>query len=79
MKLNIVSNRTMEYAPVDDLFSPPLHRINQVIRYRATYPTEPVPPIPAILLKYASPPEDLVAKVKSDLEDLIDKASVKKG
>ncbi|KAI1167525.1 Ku70/Ku80 N-terminal alpha/beta domain-containing protein [Nemania serpens] len=71
-------NRTLEYAPVDDLFSPPLHHINQVIRYRATYPTEEIPPIPAILLKYASPPEDLVAKVKSDLEDLIDKASVKK-
>ncbi|KAI1126669.1 Ku70/Ku80 N-terminal alpha/beta domain-containing protein [Nemania abortiva] len=71
-------NRTMEYAPVEDLFSPPLHRINQVIRHRATYPNEPIPPTPAILLKYASPPQDLVAKVKSDLEDLIDKASVKR-
>ncbi|KAI0456115.1 Ku70/Ku80 N-terminal alpha/beta domain-containing protein [Xylaria acuta] len=71
-------NRTMEYAPVEDLFSPALHRINQVIRHRATYPNQPVPPTPAILLKYANPPEDLVAKAKSDLEDLIDKASVKK-
>lgn len=71
-------NRTMEYAPVEDLFSPPLHRINQVIRHRATYPNQPVPPTPAILLKYAIPPGDLVTKAKSDLEDLIDKASVKK-
>ncbi|KAI1154227.1 Ku70/Ku80 N-terminal alpha/beta domain-containing protein [Nemania diffusa] len=71
-------NHTMEYAPVDDLFSPPLHRINQVVRYRATYPNQPIPPTPAILLKYAIPPEDLVAKVRSDLEDLIDKASVKR-
>ncbi|KAK5636689.1 hypothetical protein RRF57_012401 [Xylaria bambusicola] len=71
--------RTMEYAAVEDLFSPPLHRINQVIRHRATYPTQPIPPTPAILLKYANPPEDLVAKARSDLEDLIDKASVKKG
>ncbi|KAI1170732.1 Ku70/Ku80 N-terminal alpha/beta domain-containing protein [Nemania sp. FL0916] len=71
-------NRTMEYATVEDLFSPPLHRINQVIRHRATYPSEPIPPTPAILLKYASPPEDLVSKAKSDLEDLIEKASVKK-
>ncbi|KAI0528068.1 Ku70/Ku80 N-terminal alpha/beta domain-containing protein [Xylaria bambusicola] len=70
--------RTIEYAAVEDLFSPPLHRINQVIRHRATYPTQPVPPTPAILLKYANPPEDLVAKARSDLEDLIDKASVKK-
>ncbi|KAI0429696.1 Ku70/Ku80 N-terminal alpha/beta domain-containing protein [Xylaria sp. FL1042] len=71
-------NRTMEYAAIEDLFSPLLHRINQVIRHRATYPDQPVPPTPAILLKYANPPEDLVAKAKSDLEDLIDKASVKK-
>ncbi|KAI1755429.1 Ku70/Ku80 N-terminal alpha/beta domain-containing protein [Xylaria castorea] len=71
-------NRTMEYAPVEDLFSPALHRINQVVRHRATYPNEPVPPVSAILLKYANPPEDLAVKAKSDLEDLIDKASVKK-
>ncbi|GAP87748.1 putative ATP-dependent DNA helicase 2 subunit 2 [Rosellinia necatrix] len=71
-------NRTMEYASVEDLFSPPLHRINQVIRHRATYPNEPIPSTPAILLKYACPPADLIAKVKSDLEDLIDKASIKK-
>ncbi len=69
----------MEYAAVEDLFSPPLHRINQVVRHRATYPNQPVPPTHSILLKYANPPEDLVAKAKSDLEDLIDKASVKKG
>ncbi|KAI1313654.1 Ku70/Ku80 N-terminal alpha/beta domain-containing protein [Xylaria venustula] len=71
-------NRTLEYAAVEDLFSPPLHRINQVIRHRAIYPNQPIPPTPAILLKYANPPEDLIAKAKSDLEDLIDKASVKK-
>ncbi|KAI0552960.1 Ku70/Ku80 N-terminal alpha/beta domain-containing protein [Xylaria curta] len=70
--------RTMEYAPIEDLFSPALHRINQAVRHRATYPNEPVPPISAILLKYAKPPEDLVARAKEDLEDLIDKASVKK-
>jgi ATP-dependent DNA helicase 2 subunit 2 len=69
----------MEYAAVEDLFSPPLHRINQVVRHRAIYPNQPVPPIPAILVKYANPPEDLVAKAKSDLEDLVDKAMVKKG
>lgn len=78
-KLTVHSNRTMEYAAVEDLYSPPLHRINQVVRHRATYPGEPVPPVPAILLKYALPPDELLAKARSDLEDLIDKASVKKG
>ncbi|KAI0391507.1 Ku70/Ku80 N-terminal alpha/beta domain-containing protein [Xylariaceae sp. FL0594] len=71
-------HRTLEYAPVEDLYSPPLHRINQVVRHRATYPNQPVPPIPPILLKYANPPKDLLEKAKSDLEDLIDKAIVKK-
>ncbi|KAI8634732.1 Ku70/Ku80 N-terminal alpha/beta domain-containing protein [Xylariaceae sp. FL1651] len=70
--------RALEYAAVEDVFSPPLHRINQVVRHRATYPDQPVPPTPAILLKYARPPEDLIAKAKSELEDLIEKANVKK-
>ncbi|KAI1822319.1 Ku70/Ku80 N-terminal alpha/beta domain-containing protein [Xylaria intraflava] len=71
-------NRTLEYAAVEDLFSPLLHRINQVIQHRATYPNQQIPPTPAILLKYANPPEDLLSKAKSDLEDLVDKANVKK-
>ncbi|KAI1634123.1 putative Ku family DNA helicase [Biscogniauxia mediterranea] len=71
-------DRTMEYAPVEDVFTPPLHRINQVVRHRAIYPDRPIPPTPSILLKYANPPEDLVLKAQSELEDLIDKADVKK-
>ncbi|KAI2642645.1 Ku70/Ku80 N-terminal alpha/beta domain-containing protein [Xylaria nigripes] len=70
--------RTMEYAAVEDVFNPLLHRVNQVIQHRATYPNQLMPPTRAILLKYASPPDDLLAKAKSDLEDLIDKANVKK-
>ncbi|KAI1500683.1 putative Ku family DNA helicase [Biscogniauxia marginata] len=71
-------DRTMEYAAVEDVFTPPLHRINQVVRQRAIYPDQPLPPTPAILLKYANPPEDLAKKALSELEDLIDKANVKK-
>ncbi|KAI1437697.1 Ku70/Ku80 N-terminal alpha/beta domain-containing protein [Xylaria sp. CBS 124048] len=71
-------NRTIEYAAVENLFSPPIHRVNQAIQHRAIYPDQPIPPTPPILLKYAMPPEDLLAKVKSDLADLIDKANVKK-
>ncbi|KAI1074338.1 ATP-dependent DNA helicase II subunit 2 [Whalleya microplaca] len=71
-------DRTMEYAAVEDVYCPPLHRINQVVRHRAIYPDDPMPPVPAILLKYSQPPEDLLAKAKRRLEDLIDVADVKK-
>ncbi|KAI0386091.1 ATP-dependent DNA helicase II subunit 2 [Hypomontagnella monticulosa] len=70
-------NRT-EYAAVEDVFCPPLHRINQVVRHRAIYPDQPLPPVAPILLKYSNPPEDLLAKAKSRLEDLISEADVKK-
>ncbi|KAI0901441.1 ATP-dependent DNA helicase II subunit 2 [Annulohypoxylon nitens] len=71
-------NRNLEYAAVEDVFCPPLHRINQVVRHRAIYPDQPLPPVAPILLKYSNPPEDLVTKAKSRLEDLIDEANVKK-
>ncbi|KAI1772362.1 ATP-dependent DNA helicase II subunit 2 [Hypoxylon cercidicola] len=71
-------NRSLEYAAVEDVFCPPLHRINQVVRHRAIYPDQPLPPVAPILLKYSNPPEDLVAKTKSKLADLIAEANVKK-
>ncbi|KAI1384575.1 ATP-dependent DNA helicase II subunit 2 [Hypoxylon trugodes] len=71
-------NRTQEYAAVEDSFCPPLHRINQVVRHRAIYPDQPLPPVPPILFKYSNPPEDLIVKAKSKLEDLIAEANVKK-
>ncbi|KAL7627053.1 ATP-dependent DNA helicase yku80 [Parahypoxylon ruwenzoriense] len=71
-------NRTLEYATVEDLFCPPLHRINQVVRHRAIYPGQPLPPVAPILLKYSHPPEDLITRGKTKLEDLIDAANVKK-
>ncbi|KAI0098969.1 SPOC domain-like protein [Hypoxylon sp. NC0597] len=71
-------NRTQEYAAVEDVFCPPLHRINQVVRHRAIYPDQPLPPVAPILLKYSNPPEDLVIKAKTKLEDLIEEARVKK-
>jgi len=70
--------RTQEYAPVEDVFCPPLHRINQVVRHRAIHTDQPVPPVPEILLKYSQPPADIVEKARSRLEDLIETACVKK-
>lgn len=71
--------RTQEYAAVDDLYSPALHRINQAIRHRAIHADKPVPPIPPVLLKYAVPDQDLIEKAKSRLDDLIAVAEIKKG
>ncbi|KAH8673632.1 SPOC like C-terminal domain-containing protein [Xylariales sp. PMI_506] len=71
-------SQTQEYAPVDDVFCPPLHRINQVVRHRAIHPDGDVPPIPTILLKYAQPDQDLIGAAKSRLEDLTETAEVKK-
>ncbi|XDG01545.1 hypothetical protein ABKA04_001160 [Annulohypoxylon sp. FPYF3050] len=71
-------NRNLEYAAVEDVFCPPLHRINQVVRHRAIYPDQPLPPVAPILLKYSNPPGDLITKAKSRLEYLIDEANVKK-
>ncbi|ETS79814.1 ATP-dependent DNA helicase II subunit 2 [Pestalotiopsis fici W106-1] len=70
--------RTLEYAAVDDTFSPPLHRVNQVVRHRAIHADKPVPPMPPILVKYRIPDHDLVEKAKSKLDDLIATAEVKK-
>ncbi|ORY70158.1 putative Ku family DNA helicase [Pseudomassariella vexata] len=69
--------RTQEYAPVEDVYCPPVHRINQVVRHRVIYADQPVPPIPPILLKYAQPNRNLVEKARSALEDLIEVAEVK--
>ncbi|EMR68368.1 hypothetical protein MGN70_010981 [Eutypa lata] len=70
--------RTLEYAAVEDFYSPTLHRVNQVVRHRAIYGKDAgIPPIMPILLKYSHPPEDLVKKCRPVLEDLIETAAVK--
>ena len=68
-----------EYMPIEETYSPILHRINQGIRRRATHPTEPVAPPADILIKYSHPPPKLVSKAASELNTLIEVASVKKG
>ena len=68
----------MEYAPMDETYSPMLHRINQVIKHRAIYPTSEPPDAMAILTKYSHPPEDLVKQSHRTLEKVIKAADVKK-
>ncbi|PSN67954.1 ATP-dependent DNA helicase-like protein II [Corynespora cassiicola Philippines] len=68
-----------EYAKFQDTYSPLLHRINHVIRWRATHtdPSLPIPPPPAILTKYSAPPEELIASAQSQLDQLKKAADVK--
>jgi ATP-dependent DNA helicase 2 subunit 2 len=72
-------DRTMEYAAVEDVYCPTLHRVNQVVRHRAIHPDSSIPSVPPILIKYAQPNEELVKKAQSRLEDLMETAEVKKG
>lgn len=67
----------MEYAPLDDLYSPIIHRVNQAIRARAVDEDGPVEEIPPRLLKYSQPPEDLIKKAKPRIDALIKAADVK--
>lgn len=68
-----------EYMALEDAFSPLLHRIEQAKRWRAVRPTEPIPPVPEVLLKYSQQPEELQLNAKSALQKLIKAADVKKG
>ena len=67
-----------EYATVDETFSPILHRINQVVRWRAVHPDEPLPPVHEILTKYDHSPENLLEASTDTLKKLIEASDVKK-
>lgn len=68
-----------EYMPMDETFSPVLHRVNQVIRWRAIHPNAEIPPPPPILTKYSNPPEEILQKAKLPLSKVVAAANVKKG
>ncbi|KAJ9637209.1 ATP-dependent DNA helicase yku80 [Coniosporium tulheliwenetii] len=67
-----------EYMPMEDTFSPVLHRINQAIRWRAVHPTEPIPPPYEILTRYSAPPEELLQQAQPYLNAVLKAADVKK-
>ncbi|KAH8708513.1 SPOC like C-terminal domain-containing protein [Phaeosphaeriaceae sp. PMI808] len=69
-----------EYAKFEDTFSPLVHRINQIVRWRATHPDPslPIPPPPAILTKYAHPPAALLEKSQKQLTALQEASRVSK-
>ncbi|KAF3038342.1 ATP-dependent DNA helicase II subunit 2 [Didymella heteroderae] len=69
-----------EYAKAEDTYAPLVHRINHIIRWRATHsdPTLTIPDPPEILKKYSMPPAELIERTNSTLEALKAAADVKK-
>lgn len=65
--------------PIEDTYSPILHRINQAIKRRAVRPDEPVQPPAEILIRYSQPPEELVKISEAQLVKLVAAANIKKG
>ena len=70
----------MEYLCPEDTYSPLLHRINQVIGYRATHPDDrTIPPPIKILTTFSHPPPDLIKGSAKVREKLIEAFNVKNG
>jgi ATP-dependent DNA helicase 2 subunit 2 len=69
-----------EYAKLEDTYSPLVHRINQIIRWRATHSdlSLPIPPPPAVLTKYSNPPQELMESSTKQFEALKKAARVTK-
>jgi ATP-dependent DNA helicase 2 subunit 2 len=67
-----------EYVKIEDTYNPTIHRINHAVKTRAVYPEKPIPPTPAVLLRFAAPPQDLIEKVQSRVDSLVAAADVKK-
>ncbi|KAM7197748.1 ATP-dependent DNA helicase [Rhypophila sp. PSN 637] len=67
-----------EYAPIEELYNPVIHRVNQAIRSRAVDPDGAIEPPAGILLRFSNPPEKLVEKAKPEIESLIEAAEIKK-
>ena len=67
-----------EYAPLDETFNPAIHRINHAVKMRAVHTERPVPEMPSVLLRFSSPPKDLIEKVQSRIDTLVEAAEVKK-
>ncbi|PYH40969.1 ATP-dependent DNA helicase 2 subunit KU80 [Aspergillus saccharolyticus JOP 1030-1] len=68
----------VDTLPIEDSFSPVLHRTDAAIRFRAIHPDKPIPPPSSTLTKFANPPPDLVERSRKQLEKLIAISGVKK-
>ncbi|KAI9658894.1 MAG: ATP-dependent DNA helicase II subunit 2 [Bathelium mastoideum] len=67
-----------EYLPMEEAYSPVLHRLQQAIRWRAVRPMEAVPPPPTALTRSSHLPEELLESVKPCLDAVQKAGDVKK-
>lgn len=79
LKCADLASEPAEYAPIDDTYNPGIYRVTHAVKLRAVHPDKPIPETAARLLRYASPPEDLIERVQSRLDSLVETAEVKKG
>lgn len=70
---------TVNDLPIEESYSPLLHRLESAVRYRAVHPNDPVLDSSERLTKFAHPSEEVVKKSKQYLDKLIATADVKKG
>ncbi|PKK48560.1 hypothetical protein CI102_6263 [Trichoderma harzianum] len=67
-----------EYATIDEIYNPAIHRITHAIKQRAVHPERPIPEIPPVLLRFAAPPTELIETVQAKIDSLVQAADVKK-
>ncbi|TLS29769.1 hypothetical protein PpBr36_00453 [Pyricularia pennisetigena] len=67
-----------EYAPIEDTYSPIIHRVNQAIRFRVVYPDKPLDLDSEVLTRYSVPPRKVTSQAKDQINKLIKVADVKK-
>ncbi|KAI9827972.1 MAG: ATP-dependent DNA helicase II subunit 2 [Phylliscum demangeonii] len=67
-----------EYMALEDTYSPVLHRIDQAVRWRAVYPSQPIPPAYEVLTRYSRAPLELEQSARPGLQKLIAAADLKK-
>ncbi|KAI5295805.1 ATP-dependent DNA helicase II subunit 2 [Ascosphaera acerosa] len=69
---------TVELLPIDEYFSPVIHRIQQAIRLRAVDRERSLPELPEAISRLTRPPPELVEQSKAALSKLVAAADVKK-
>ncbi|KAL7960720.1 SPOC like C-terminal domain-containing protein [Trichoderma compactum] len=67
-----------EYATIDEIYNPAIHRTTHAIKQRAVHPERPIPEIPPVLLRFAAPPTELIETVQAKIDSLVQAADVKK-
>ncbi|KAJ5198790.1 uncharacterized protein N7498_007907 [Penicillium cinerascens] len=71
-------NNPIDGLPIEESYSPLLHRLESAVRWRAVHPNDPVLEPAERLTRFAHPDEDIVKKSQSYLDALKSAADVKK-